>query len=66
MTLCVMNYCFTISELIMVQWEEMKDAGFVPQTAKGVEHEVRTVFSCALNIIDYLMGIAIIYAGCLR
>ena len=41
MTLCVLNYCFTISELIMVQWEEMKAAGFVPQAAKGVEHEAR-------------------------
>jgi len=25
----------------MVQWEEMKDTGFVPQAAKGVEHEAR-------------------------
>jgi predicted restriction endonuclease len=41
MTLCVMNYGFAMSELVMVQWEEMKDAGFVPQMAKGVEHEVR-------------------------
>ena len=36
-----MNYCFTISELIMVQWQEMKEAGFLPQAAKGVEHEAR-------------------------
>ena len=41
MTLCVMNYYFTISELIMVQWAEMKAAGFVPQMAKSVEHETR-------------------------
>ena len=25
----------------MVQWAEMKATGFVPQTAKGVEHEAR-------------------------
>jgi predicted restriction endonuclease len=25
----------------MVQWQEMKDRGFVPAAAKGVEHEPR-------------------------
>ena len=50
MTLCVINYCLTISELIMVQWEEMKDTGFVPQTAKGVEHEARNgIQLCTLH-----------------
>ena len=50
MTLCVMNYCFTISELIMVQWEDMKDAGFVPQAAKGVQHEARnSIRLCTLH-----------------
>ncbi|KIL56191.1 hypothetical protein M378DRAFT_172902 [Amanita muscaria Koide BX008] len=34
----------------MVQWEEMKDAGFVPQTAKGVEHEARNgIRLCTLH-----------------
>ena len=50
----------------MVQWEEMKGAGFVPQIAKGVEHERATVFNCAIPTMVYLIGIASIYAGCLR
>ena len=36
-----MNYCFTVSELIIAQWAEMKEAGFVPENAKSVEHEAR-------------------------
>ncbi|KAF8342347.1 uncharacterized protein EI90DRAFT_2865189, partial [Cantharellus anzutake] len=28
-------------KLIMVQWQEMKDNGFVPAAAKSVEHEAR-------------------------
>ena len=44
-----MNYCSTVSELIMVQWKEMKDAGFVPQTAKGVMHEARNAIRLCLT-----------------
>src|SRR5258708_385104 len=36
--------CFTVlpdQKLIMVQWETMKQHGFVPEQAKSVEHEAR-------------------------
>ncbi|KAM6491096.1 hypothetical protein JOM56_013335, partial [Amanita muscaria] len=43
-----LDYC--PEELIMVQWAEMKDTGFVPQTAKGVEHEARNgIRLCTLH-----------------
>jgi hypothetical protein len=37
-------------KLSMVQWQEMKDHGFVPAAAKGVEHEARNgIWLCTLH-----------------
>ncbi|KIJ99682.1 hypothetical protein K443DRAFT_101787 [Laccaria amethystina LaAM-08-1] len=46
----VLDYCYIIPKEEDDTWEEMKDAGFVPRTAKGVEHEARNgIQLCTLH-----------------
>jgi len=40
----------------MVQWQQMKEKGFVPQQAKRVAHEARNgILMCATHHISVLL-----------